>query len=127
MKKTDYRDDFAEHLGRFVGETVTVFTAGGGLSGRGFTGVVLGVDSGLLRLATRIGAAPGRFDGGCRRTVRHYGSNHVSYLCGYRNGVHFGDDPGGGAEAGSGSAADIPICLIVAFVHTMVGYDSPVN
>ncbi|MCL2398788.1 MAG: hypothetical protein FWC91_03455 [Defluviitaleaceae bacterium] len=45
-----------ENLMRYLGQTVTVFTTSGGLSGNGFTGVLAGVHSGCVRLITDIGA-----------------------------------------------------------------------
>ena len=46
----------ADSLMRHVGQTVTVFTTSGGLSGSGFTGVLAGVHKGCVRLITDIGA-----------------------------------------------------------------------
>jgi hypothetical protein len=43
---------------RHLGQTVTVFTSSGGLSGNGFTGVLAGVHNGCVRLITDIGAPP---------------------------------------------------------------------
>ena len=43
-------------MARFIGKTVTIFTTSGGISGSGFTGVLAGVDRGVVRLITRIGA-----------------------------------------------------------------------
>lgn len=46
-------------LAKYIGETVTIFTASGGQSGSGFTGVVLSVNNCFVRLLTRIGPPPG--------------------------------------------------------------------
>ena len=43
---------FAEDLERFVGQTVTIFTTSGGLSGAGFTGVLAFVDCRTVKLIT---------------------------------------------------------------------------
>ena len=48
----------ADNLLRYVGQTVTIFTTSGGLSGSGFTGVLAGVHNGCIRLITDIGAPP---------------------------------------------------------------------
>ena len=47
-----------ESMMRHIGQTVTVFTASGGLSGSGFTGVLAGIHDGCVRLITDIGAPP---------------------------------------------------------------------
>ena len=56
-----FSDNFVEHLKRYIGETVTIFTTSGGQSGQGFTGVVLAVNDCFVRLITRIGASRLRF------------------------------------------------------------------
>ena len=43
---------------RYIGQTVTIFTTSGGLSGSGFTGVLLAVDINCVRLLADIGAPP---------------------------------------------------------------------
>ena len=43
---------------RHIGQTVTIFTTSGGLSGSGFTGVLLSVDCNCVRLLADIGAPP---------------------------------------------------------------------
>ena len=45
-----------ESMFRFIGQTVTIFTTSGGLSGNGFTGVLLSVDCNCVRLLADIGA-----------------------------------------------------------------------
>ena len=47
-----------EGLHRFCGQTVTIFTASGGISGSGFTGVLLSVDEACIRLLTSFGLPP---------------------------------------------------------------------
>ncbi|MGI6086310.1 MAG: hypothetical protein ACOYIF_12940 [Acetivibrionales bacterium] len=49
---------FARHLQRYKGKIVTIFTTGGGLSGLGFTGVVLDVNDAYVRLIAKPGPAP---------------------------------------------------------------------
>jgi len=43
---------------RHIGQTVTIFTTSGGLSGNGFSGVLLSVDCHCIRLLADIGAPP---------------------------------------------------------------------
>ena len=47
-----------EDLCRFLGQTVTIYTASGGCSGTGFTGVLISVDCECIRLLTSFGAPP---------------------------------------------------------------------
>jgi len=47
-----------ESMRRYIGQTVTVFTTSGGLSGNGFTGVLAGICDCTIKLITDIGAPP---------------------------------------------------------------------
>jgi len=47
-----------ESLCRYIGQTITIFTTSGGLSGSGFTGVLAHVGNGCIKLITCVGAAP---------------------------------------------------------------------
>ena len=47
-----------DDLCRFVGQTVTIFTTSGGLSGAGFTGVLIAIDCDTVKLLNQVGAAP---------------------------------------------------------------------
>ena len=52
-------DTLMASLCRHIGQTVTIFTTSGGLSGAGFTGTLAGVgNDGVVRLITAIGAPP---------------------------------------------------------------------
>ena len=48
----------AEDLCRFIGQTITIFTESGGLSGSGFTGVLISADCECIRLLTDFGLPP---------------------------------------------------------------------
>jgi len=85
-------------LARYVGHTVTIFTESGGLSGEGFTGVLIGVDRGCFRLIHSLGMAPA-----CPLT---------SFRCKGR-GRPFRGNP-------LGSNVVIPVSAIVSFVHHSV-------
>ena len=39
-----------ESMSRYLGQTVTIFTTSGGLSGNGFTGVLAGICGGCVKL-----------------------------------------------------------------------------
>ena len=103
-------ENLVRHICEYTGETVTVFTSSGGLSGSGFTGVVLGVNGSFLRLVTQIGAPP---------------ACPISSVChdDYENGPKFSgcaQRPPNGQLRMVGSVCDIPICQIVAFCHNAV-------
>ncbi|MCL2699354.1 MAG: hypothetical protein FWE68_03490 [Defluviitaleaceae bacterium] len=51
-------NSIVESMFRYIGQTVTIFTTSGGLSGSGFTGVLLTVDCNVVRLLADVGAAP---------------------------------------------------------------------
>lgn len=99
---------FARHLCNFIGETVTIFTASGGLSGNGFTGVILAVNCDFVRLVTKMGSAP---------------TCPISDIC--DNDNEFDNGCGRGRNNGRilhevGSVCDIPIHQIVSFCHNAV-------
>ncbi len=101
-------------LCRYIGETVTVFTASGGASGCGFSGVLLSVNSCFIRLLTREGTPPANplseeicdeFAGSSVPTLGARG-------CG---GIHDERE-----DFMVGSVCDIPIDKIVSFCHNAV-------
>jgi hypothetical protein len=103
---------FKHHLCEYIGETVTIFTTSGGVSGCGFTGVLLDVNPCFVRLLTKMGTAPTNplaenicdFDGG-------YGPG--SKGCG-------GGMPDMNQKFRPGSVCDIPIDKIASFCHNAV-------
>lgn len=99
-------------LCRYIGETVTIFTASGGPSGCGFTGVLMSVNPCFVRLLTRRGTPPanplaenicGDFDNGPGRDSKGCGA--------FDKKRDFHD---------IGSVCDIPIDKIVSFCHNAV-------
>ncbi len=114
MDGTVYNDNFVDHLRRFVGETVTIFTTSGGQSGDGFTGVILAVNNCFVRLITRIGPAPGCALG---NACNNYGRNNYGNNCSCDRG-NYGRGYGGNNVVGS--VTDIPIDRIASFVHNAV-------
>lgn len=109
---------FARHLCRFIGETVTIFTTSGGPSGCGFTGTLLSVNCKFVRLVTHLGTGP---------------TNPLAEnICGNFESVPaeaVGNFTGPGLGTGPnqmkkhfrvGSVCDIPIDRIVAFCHNAV-------
>jgi len=126
--------NFAEHLAKYIGETVTIFTTSGGQSGAGFTGVILSVNPVFVRLITRIGPPPGcSLGNACTGFDVGYGGKWSG--CGSGYGGYGGYGPVapanelGAVTAGGwdgypvytvGSVTDIPIANIVSFVHNAV-------
>jgi len=107
----NYSESFEEHLRRFVGETVTIFTTSGGQSGAGFTGVLIFVNNCFVRLITNIGPFPGCALGNACSKKR----------CGnYNNSLYGYNDYNNGYNDRVGSVTDIPIDRIAAFVHNAV-------
>ncbi len=103
-------ESFVCHIRRFIGETVTVFTASGGISGSGFTGVILAVNCDFVRLVTDQGSAPTSpiepiYDEcDCNGNYNNSGNYERERRHCYN----------------VGSVTDIPIDKIVAFVHNAV-------
>lgn len=92
---------FLEHLSRFIGQTVTIFTTSGGASGCGFTGILMIVNCSYVRLITRQGTPP---------------ANPLSNsIC---QGINSGNNNQGYHTVGS--VCDIPICKIAAFCHNAI-------
>jgi len=54
----DSRNCLVDSMVRHIGQTVTIFTTSGGLSGNGFSGVLLSADCNCVRLLADIGAPP---------------------------------------------------------------------
>ncbi|MDD3693548.1 MAG: hypothetical protein PHX02_06560 [Oscillospiraceae bacterium] len=125
MDGTVYNDNFVDHLRRFVGETVTIFTTSGGQSGDGFTGVILAVNNCFVRLITRIGPAPGcALGNACNSYGRGGYGNDYNYgnggcKCNKYDGGYGGRDFYGKNNI-VGSVTDIPIDRIASFVHNAV-------
>ena len=119
-----------ESMARYIGQTVTIFTTSGGLSGNGFTGVLAGICGGCVKLITDIGAPPACpigssccggfpvFEGerGIIEETRGRGMGWCRGRCG-----------GGGAIGGRfprwnwlGSVTEIPIDRIASFTHNAI-------
>lgn len=107
--------EFVNHMTRYIGEVVTVYTTSGGDSGEGFTGILLAVNNNFIRLIDRIGPAPACALGSCCR-------DRDRDRC--REGSDRRDD---GREDNqgrpscdvrtTGAISDIPVDRIAAFVH----------
>ena len=121
-----------ESMSRHLGQTVTVFTTSGGLSGNGFTGVLAGICNGCVRLITDIGAPPACPVGSscCGGFPLLEGEVELERGCSCRGGCRCGRGRcGRGAGRGMrggfgwnwlGSVTEIPICKIVSFTHNAI-------
>ena len=80
----------SEDLCRYIGQTVTIFTESGGLSGSGFTGVLISVDCNCIRLLTQFGLPPACPLGSACGEVGDYGCGGSSGWgrWGYGDGFH---------------------------------------
>lgn len=101
-------------LARYIGETVTIFTTSGGLSGSGFTGVLLAVTCDYVKLITQIAAPPACPLGSACTGPIGVGAGYGGFGCG---GVGYG---GFGGYNWLGSVTEIPIHLIASFTHNAI-------
>ncbi|MCL2171983.1 MAG: hypothetical protein FWB71_07465 [Defluviitaleaceae bacterium] len=97
-----------ESLCENLGKTVTIFTTSGGLSGSGFTGVLLSADREVVRLLVCIGEPPACPIGSacCNTGFGPWGSDNCN------NGGFWGNPFGG--------VAVIPLRAIACFTHHAV-------
>lgn len=129
-------DFLLESMSRYIGQTVTVFTTSGGLSGNGFTGVLAGICGGCVKLITDIGAPPacpigssccggfpifeGEFEGvGGMGMCRGGGRCGCGGRCGGRCGCR-GRGFGFGGWNWLGSVTQIPCDKIASFTHNAI-------
>ena len=96
-----------ESMCRYVGQTVTIFTTSGGLSGNGFTGVLLTVDGHCVRLLADIGAPP----------ACPIGSSCTDFMS--STGI-VDNECGGFFGNPLGAVCVIPTCAIACFTHSAI-------
>lgn len=100
-------DTLVDSMYRYIGQTVTIFTTSGGLSGDGFTGVLIAVDCNAVRLLCNVGEAPScPIGSNCTNAMTPYGVSNNSL-------PYSGTNP-------LGSVAVIPICAIACFAHNAI-------
>jgi len=91
-----------------IGKTVTIFTTSGGISGSGFTGVLLSADREVVRLLCDVGAPPACAVGSaCTNGFGPWGAE-----TGCNGGGFFGNP--------LGAVAVIPLCAIACFTHNAI-------
>jgi len=102
-----YINCLVESMCRYIGQTVTIFTTSGGLSGSGFTGVLLTVDCNCVRLLADIGAPP----------ACPIGSSCTDFA----GGMGIVDNECGVFEGNPlGAVCVIPTCAIACFTHSAI-------
>ena len=102
-----------DNMLRYIGQTVTVFTTSGGISGSGFTGVLLSADCNNIRLLCKMGAAPGCPIGSscsCSRSNNWFGYNN--------NWLNY--NRGSCMSNPLGSITIIPVRSIACFTHNAI-------
>ncbi len=107
---------------RYIGQTVTIFTSSGGLSGSGFTGVLASINNCCCKLITDIGAPPACPVGSsCGYGLSEPITEAIPYTG--RRGWNWGGGSGCGCRWGGGgfnwlgSVTEIPLDRIVSFTH----------
>jgi hypothetical protein len=103
--------NFVAHMARYIGETVTVFTTSGGLSGQGFTGVLLAVNPTFIRLLNETGAPPACPLGSACDEYYQINSGNNNQCCNHN---------GNRRPFNTGAVSDIPVDRIASFVHNAV-------
>ncbi|MCL2461541.1 MAG: hypothetical protein FWF44_02660 [Defluviitaleaceae bacterium] len=127
-----YINNLVEGMFRFIGRTVTIFTTSGGLSGSGFTGVLLSVDCNVVRLLVDEGAAPACPVGSsCTGCMTPMGMNNFGFGNGFGWGNGWGNgwnnwggfNGGCGCDDGGnplGAVCVIPTMAIACFTHNAI-------
>jgi hypothetical protein len=95
---TNIQNEFVLHMSKHIGETVIIFVNGGGMSGAGFTGVLLRVHICFIQLITKIATPPMNKSFNFCIELPNCDSSKLSNLQ-------------------IGSIANIPIDKIISFVH----------
>ena len=98
---------FLRHMSQYIGATVTIYTAGGGKSGCGMTGVLIECGGSYVRLLIKPASAPERAQRFCRACPFYP-------VCRARMAAR---KPQGGS---AGVMADISVAHITTFVHSAV-------
>jgi len=99
----DSKQCLVDSMIRHIGQTVTIFTTSGGLSGNGFSGVLLTADCDCIRLLADIGAPPAcPIGSSCTDVMTPLGIQN---------------DAGGFYGNPLGAVCVIPTCAVAAFAH----------
>lgn len=102
----EWSEGLVESMFRYIGQTVTIFTTSGGLSGDGFTGVLLSADCQVVRLLCNVGGAPSCPVGSaCTNPMSNMGVMNNNY---------------GDLGNPLGAITVIPVCAIACFTHNAI-------
>jgi len=102
-----YLTGIIETLTVQIGKTVTIFTTSGGMSGSGFTGVLLSCDCNYVRLLATVGAPPSCPIGSACTGYQTFGGQ------GNEAGYQFQGNP-------LGAICVIPTRAIACFTHNAI-------
>lgn len=126
----NFNNSIIDDMARFIGQTVTIFTTSGGLSGSGFTGVLISVDCKTVKLLCSVGWPPScPLGNNCTNSMTPYGianNNNNGYGFGGRRGCgcNYGNCGNYGSGFGNynplGSVTIIPTCAIASFTHNAI-------
>lgn len=101
---------FMKHMSGYIGKTVTVFVKGGGITGSGFTGILMRVSNAYIQLIIRAGPAPAcSLGNSCSHTVFN-----PFFNCVHNSPFSYGN----GVIGTVGTVAYIPADKIASFVHS---------
>ena len=102
----DHLKCLCESMIRHIRQTVTIFATSGGLSGSGFTGVLLSVDMNCARLLADIGQPPAcPLGSACTDIMTPHGIDNDE-------GMFWGNP--------LGAVCVIPLCAIAVFTHSAI-------
>ena len=106
-----------ESMCRHIGQTVTIYTTSGGMSGAGFTGVLVSCDINCVRLLCDVGMAPA-----CAIGSSCIGPGAPGGYGQFGFGNQGGSGFNGGFFGGNpfGSIAIIPTSAIACFTHNAI-------
>ncbi|HOQ37027.1 MAG TPA: hypothetical protein PK033_04165 [Acetivibrio sp.] len=97
---------FSFHISNYIGETVTLFVESGGMTGTGFTGILLYANEVYVKLLTSIAPAPFCPLGNpCIFNFSYFIRNPNPYVNSMRD---------------MGAVVIIPVNKIVSFVHNII-------
>jgi len=119
----NFNNSMIEDMNRFIGQTVTIFTTSGGLSGSGFTGVLIYADCKTVKLLCGIGWAPScPLGSSCTNNMTPYGiANGGNWgVGGYGRCGNSCGGWGSGNYNPLGSVTIIPTCAIASFTHNAI-------
>lgn len=111
-----FNPDLVRDLANHLSETVTIYTTSGGVSGSGFTGVLINVTCDFARLLSDIGPAPACALGSCC-DKKHHKCHSMEDEDDFNDDEEEENTRIDCRGRNVGAVVDIPIRSIAAFVH----------